>query len=91
MAEHSGGDLPIVFESTGEEFSALIAARAEIERRGWSVGRNQRSDPRGVIFEPGRDIAKWRNLSLDERAACDACLVGSGRSGPLILTKEQPQ
>ena len=52
---------------------------------GFSVGRNQRGDPRGILFGD-YDIAKWRNLSSQERADCHGQMTGDMREGPVVVT-----
>jgi hypothetical protein len=69
----------------GGDFSACAAAERALERAGFSLGRMQRGDPRGILFGD-YDIAKWRNLSARDREELHGVMTGSMRDGPVELT-----
>lgn len=48
--------------------------------RGFSVGRMQRDDPRGIL-RGDYDIQKWRNLDGEHRRRLDGVLFATG--GPM--------
>lgn len=59
-------------------FPSDDAAEAALIESGFSIGRNQRSDPRGIMYGD-YDIAKWRSLSASDKK----CLHGVfQRHGP---------
>ena len=68
-----------------EDFAASRAAEAWCAEHGYSVGRMQHSDPRGIL-KGDYDIAKWRNLNARERKALDGHMVGDMRHGPVTVT-----
>lgn len=68
------------FADTGD-FAATRAAEAWCNENGISVGIMQGHDPRGLLVGDF-DIAKWRNLDRDERAALHGVMTGDGRNGP---------
>jgi hypothetical protein len=63
-------------------FVATRAAEAWCKENGISVGTMQGPDPRGLLVGDFY-IAKWRNLSRDERAALHGTITGNGREGPV--------
>lgn len=77
---------PIVFPNDGSEWSAMHAAERHIREQGWSVGPTDITGRRGVVFQPDVRVAKWKNLTPAEQAACDAVLVGRSRNENLTLT-----
>lgn len=85
--EAEGVSWPVVFESDGSEWSAKLAAEAFIRDRGWSVGPSHRSGIRAVIFGDCA-VAKWGNLTDEDRRATDAFLVGHDRNGDLMLVRD---
>jgi hypothetical protein len=77
---------PLTFTFTGvDDFEAMYQAEAVLVDRGFSVGRNQRGDPRGILYGD-YDIQKWRNLNSKERAALHGQITGPMRSGPVTVT-----
>ena len=85
-------ELPVEFHQSENDgpFTAMRRAERYIADQGWAVGPSQRAAPRGIIFDDEWIIAKWRNLNAEERAACDAYLIGDGRHGPLVITTLVP-
>lgn len=72
-----------LFSDRGE-FAALISASAFAKRAGFCVGQASRGDPIGLMH--GYDwVAKWRNLSVAERAALHGMIFGDHRHGPVLL------
>jgi hypothetical protein len=71
------------FSNVGE-FKAMQAAEDWCAEQGISVGPCQRGDPRGLL-RGDFYVAKWRNLSEDERAALDGLMTGDMRNGPVIV------
>lgn len=72
-----------VFDQPGE-FAACRAAEEWLACRGFSVGRMQGRDPRGILFGD-YDIQKWRSLNSGQRIALDATMTGSMRNGPITV------
>jgi hypothetical protein len=71
-----------------EDFEAMHAAEHFLQLAGFSVGSNQRGDPRGIMFGE-YDIAKWRNLNVRERRELHGQMTsdhGTMRSGPIVVT-----
>jgi len=66
-------------------FAATRAAEAWCKRHGLSVGFMQRNEPRGLLYGDYA-IAKWRNLSIGNRAALDGTMTGNTRHGPITVT-----
>ena len=73
-----------VFDST-RAFAAMRSAERFLEERGFSFGRNERAAPRGILLG-AYDIAVWRELSPEERAALDGTMTGDMRRGPVRVT-----
>lgn len=67
------------------DYAACHLAESWFTERGFSVGRMQGQDPRGIIHGT-YDIQKWRNLNHAERAALDGTMTGSMRNGPITVT-----
>jgi hypothetical protein len=70
-----------LFDSN-ETFGAMYAAEAFLKSAGFSVGRNQRGEPRGILYGD-HDIQKWRNLRAADRAALHGRMIGDMRTGPV--------
>ena len=68
-----------------EDFQAMNAAEAFLTRAGFSFGRTQRGNPRGILWGD-YDIQKWRNLNHQERADCHGQMTGDMREGPVLVT-----
>lgn len=60
------------------EWTASTAAEKWLRNGGYSVGRRQRGEPRGVL-RGDWDIQKWRNLRKREREALDGVMTGDSR------------
>lgn len=70
--------MEIKFKTEGEAQSAL-------EQCGFSIGRLQRGDPRGLLYGDF-DIAKWRNLSKKDRDGLHGIYQRENRGGPVVIT-----
>jgi len=77
--------LCVPFEHGGSDWDAMRNAEAAIRAADWSVGPSDVTGIRGVIAAPGVRIAKWKNLTPEERAECDGVLVGRGRDAHRML------
>lgn len=66
------------------EFEACRKAETWLKDRGFSVGRMQGPDPRGILLGDF-DIQKWRNLHRIEQEALHATMTGSMRNGPVMV------
>jgi hypothetical protein len=71
--------------TTPGDYAACLEAESWLIARGFSIGRMQGPDPRGIIHGT-YDIQKWRNLNRAERAALDGTMTGSMRNGPITVT-----
>lgn len=76
-------DLVKTFKSE-VDFGACRSAECFLERAGFSLGRMQRGDPRGILFGT-YNIQKWRNLSEDDRKALHGQMTGNMRDGPVEI------
>lgn len=83
-------ELHVTFTGDGTDFSAKREADTYIRQQGWTVGPSSRFGVRAVMFGPDWIVAKYHNLTSEEKAGTHAYLVGRGRSGPLTLTTKQP-
>lgn len=72
-----------VFENAGD-FAALSAAESWLNSQGISHGSIQRGAPTGLLCG-NFEIAKWRNLSQQERDELDGTMTGDFRNGPVII------
>ncbi|TAM96262.1 MAG: hypothetical protein EPN45_21225, partial [Rhizobiaceae bacterium] len=70
--------LTLTFHDAGD-FAAAHHAIDWLTEHGFSVGRMQSREPRGILFGC-YDIQKWRNLSQADRAALHGMLVGNMRT-----------
>ncbi len=78
------------FNRTGD-FEAWYECQQWLTERGYSFGSTCVMSPVGVL-KGDYSIAKWRNLSTQERAALDGTVTGDFRNGPLTLVlKEAPE
>lgn len=68
----------------GGEFEACRSAVRFLESRGFSVGRMQGHDPRGILLGDF-DIQRWRNLRPSDREALHGVMTGSMRNGPVTV------
>ena len=67
------------------DFTAMHAAEAWCRDKGVSYGPSCGTLPRGLLcgdFE----IAKWRNLTPQERRECHGTMKGPLRKGPIVVT-----
>lgn len=72
-------------EAGDEPFTAYKAAEAWCAEQGLSVGpMSGRSSPIGLM-RGQYAIAKWRNLTEQERRELDGRLTGDFRAGPIAL------
>jgi hypothetical protein len=71
-----------VFESTGEEWSACMAAELWCHENGISVGEMQGPAPRGLL-RGDYDISKWRNMTANEKKELHGQMTGDWRNGPV--------
>lgn len=67
---------PAISDSWNAYHAAVVYCRAQ----GWGVGTMQRGAPTAV-FEDGREVSKWRNLSSAERDMALATIVPVGERG----------
>lgn len=68
----------------------MYAAERFVREQGWSVGPTDVTGLRGILFRPGVLIAKWKNLTLAERAQCDAVMASQdgNRHGSVTIAAE---
>lgn len=66
-------------------FDNSASAEAALAAAGFSLGRLQRDDPRGVIHGD-YDIMKWRNLRPSDRAALHGIFQRHGHDGLVTVT-----
>ncbi|WP_321820912.1 MULTISPECIES: hypothetical protein [unclassified Burkholderia] len=66
-------------------WAALDAARRWCRENGISVGQSCASGPSGLLFGKIDWIAKWRNLTQDERDALHGTMSGDFREGPVVI------
>ncbi|MYM92446.1 hypothetical protein [Duganella vulcania] len=66
-------------------FQALYAAQAWCEEHGISYGQSCAGGPTGLLFGHWDWIAKWRNLTVKERAALHGTIEGDMREGPVVI------
>jgi hypothetical protein len=71
------------FDQKGD-FAACYAAESWLHESGYSAGSMQRGAPRGIMRGDVL-IAKWRNLSPQDRAALDGQMTGDMRNGPVTV------
>lgn len=81
----SVGDVVITFNHDGTAWSAMRSAEAFIRGKGWSIGPSDVTGIRGVICRPGVAVAKWKNLTPEQRDQCDGQLVGRGIETQRVL------
>lgn len=74
----------IEFEKPGT-FEAMHAAEAWCAANGLSVGQSCATGPTGLLFGKYDWIAKWRNLTPQERADLHGTMSGDFREGPVII------
>lgn len=74
----------IEFDQKGT-FAALNAAEAWCRDNGISVGRSSATGPTALLFGKYDWIAKWRNLTENERKALHGIMTGDFREGPVII------
>lgn len=75
----------------GDDFSAYHAAEKWVREQGWSCGSMQRGAPT-LIFYGDCDVAKYRNISPDERRSAIGKIEGVDgrfRGGPVTVTVKQ--
>ena len=67
-------------------WQAKEAAEAWCRENGISVGQSSADGPSGLLFGDYDWIAKWRNLTAQERADLHGTMDGDFREGPVIVT-----
>lgn len=67
-------------------WQAKEAAEAWCREQGISVGQSSADGPSGLLFGDYDWIAKWRNLTKQERADLHGTMDGDFREGPVIIT-----
>lgn len=72
-----------VFRST-EPFGALYAAQKFCRDNGISCAAEERAYPIGIMFGDC-DIAKWTNLTEEERSQLHGTMKGHLRHGPITV------
>lgn len=81
-------DRSLQFESE-LAFGAYTKAREFARSIGMSVGVMQAGNPTALV-RGDVQVAKWRNLSSDERALIDGVIVGDKRNGPVTVHYRSP-
>lgn len=76
-------EIVMTFADVGD-FEAVRAAERWCDENGYSVGRMQGPDPRGLM-RGDYEISKWRNLSGQQRAELDGQMAGDMRNGPVTI------
>lgn len=66
-------------------FKALCAAESWCRENGISVGQSSATGPTGLLFGKYDWIAKWRNLTPQERADLHGTMDGDFREGPVLI------
>ena len=74
----------IVFDQK-ETFEAKYAAEKWCQDNNISFGSSCANSPIGLL-RGNYSIAKWRNLSIKERAQLDGTMSGDMRNGPVTIT-----
>jgi len=73
----------VEFKGNGEDFSATHEAEAWARARGFCVGFMCSTEPRGLARDCSY-IAKWRNLTADDKTLLEGVLVSDDpRHGPV--------
>lgn len=76
--------MKIQFNQTGT-FQAMYAAEAWCRENGISVGQCCATGPTGLLFGKFDWIAKWRNLTQEEKAGLHGTMSGNLRNGPVVI------
>lgn len=76
--------MQIVFDQKGT-WKAMEAAHAWCRENGLSVGQSSADGPSGLLFGRYDWIAKWRNLTTQERAELHGYMGGDFREGPVVI------
>jgi len=72
-------DQPVTFE-------ACWAAERWCKENGISVGPSCACWPQRGLLDGDYQIAKWRNLTAQERAQCHGTMTGDMRNGPVHVS-----
>ncbi|MDA3939618.1 MAG: hypothetical protein PF693_09945 [Spirochaetia bacterium] len=72
-----------VFDTKGT-FKAKTAAEKWLTDNGYSFGSSCVYSPQ-AIKKGNWNIAKWRNLTVEERKNIDGIITGNGREGPITV------
>lgn len=70
------------FQNTGKDFSGTYAAEKWCKENDISFGAMQKDEPRG-LKRGDCLIAKWRNLSNEDRKSLDGVMTGVPRYGTI--------
>ena len=64
---------------TGDRFGAMRAAEKACKEKGLVAGSHQRGSPRGLMRDDEYDyVAKWRNLTVQERRELHGVILFPG-------------
>lgn len=66
-------------------FQALYAAQAWCSEHGLSVGQSSATGPTGLLFGKYDWIAKWHNLTRQEKDELHGTMGGDFREGPVVI------
>lgn len=66
-------------------WQAKEAAEAWCQEHGISVGQSSADGPSGLLFGDYGWIAKWRNLTHQERTDLHGTMSGNFREGPVVI------
>lgn len=69
----------------GIDFSAHNDAWVFLDARGFTIGPSSVGDPCGVMYGREWQIAKWRNLTAQEKAQLHGAICGDRRKGPVTV------
>ena len=72
------------FNASGD-FEATRAAEAFLRGRGFSFGPTQGGERRAIMFGDVQ-VAKWRNLRVEDIEANHGVITGPPRHGPITVT-----
>jgi len=70
---------------TGEEFEAYHKAEKWVKDLGYSVGNMCGEEPTALMHGNYEWIAKWKNLTTEERNSVHGVIEGDKRKGPVTV------
>jgi hypothetical protein len=83
--------IELIFTDNSGDFEALHAAQAWCRERGYSCGSMSNPLPIAIMFGDFQ-IAKWKNLTIEEREACDGRIESQDfRAGPVKIALTNPR